>query len=228
MAILQPGRASCVPRAPAVNMNTGCKVGFDYLIKKMPPLLAQRRGCHGDQQAGPKGGQAGANYRGCSEERAHRWPLLWQQACAEGPTLTSWFLKSSWLSGNGAMSVPDAPFPAGPSHTAAPSLSPLAWLNPEPGLGHPCSGCSPKHVAYGLLGAPAGEGWRPEEPLVLVKSAEPDTSPAHGPRRQAWPPLDHLAGDMAGMVMVGGCWHRLAGGVAQFDDFGTVVTQHDW
>lgn len=59
------------PRAPAVKTNPCCKVGFDYLIKRCPLLLAQQRGCHGDQRAGPKGGRAGANYRGCSEERAH-------------------------------------------------------------------------------------------------------------------------------------------------------------
>lgn len=73
------------------------------------------------------------------------------------------------------MSAPDAGFPAGLSHTAALPLTPMVWLSPG-ALGHSQSGCSPKHVAYSLVGAQTGEGWRLEEQLVLVKSAEPDTS----------------------------------------------------
>lgn len=59
-----PGQVSGVSPNPCCEHKPCCKVGFDYLIKRCPLMLAQRRGCHGDQRAGPKGGQAGANYCG--------------------------------------------------------------------------------------------------------------------------------------------------------------------
>lgn len=139
------------PQPPAGNMNPHCKVGFDYLIKRCPLMLAQQRGCHGDQRAGPKGGRVGANYCGCCEERAHH-PL---RRCQRGPrrrTEPQKLVSGKQLARRewSRVFVPDAHFLAGLGHLAALPATPRAGqLSPGTLLGY-----SPK------LKSPGGPDWR--------------------------------------------------------------------
>lgn len=73
--LLLPGGSSYVPRAPAVNMNTRCKVRFDYLIKRYPLCLLSDGVAMETSGQAPRGCWAGANYQGRCEEQAHRRPL---------------------------------------------------------------------------------------------------------------------------------------------------------
>lgn len=61
---LPPGQVSGVSPNPCCEHKPCCKVGFDYLIKKMPPHACSAQGLPWRPRAGPKGGQAGANYCG--------------------------------------------------------------------------------------------------------------------------------------------------------------------
>lgn len=94
------------------------------------------------------------------------------RVCAEGLSLRSWFLESNWLSENGAASL---------------CLKPASWqgwatwplCQPLPGRSILRANRAP---SSSLLGAQAGEGWRPEQQApMLGKSAEPDTNHVHKP-----------------------------------------------